>query len=247
MCPDGLVTPHRDIWGLGIPLRDAPYNFAPDGLREAWDSPPILMAVSFVGELALAFAKKTDHERDPKYREMALQVRESKRRVDAQVAAGVEMADRLLSGIRDGRYVAYGYKKPRDVKDRRVKIPTDVFVREYINWRHSSIKGADLEFVSVLIFESGLEPEIDADLKSSHAAEHHSKRGPSSSRRAIEEAIRSLIADGFLPNHDLQKQNVELVRQRVHDLHPGEFPKDRGLSDETIRKTLTQSIPRRID
>ncbi len=245
MCPDGLVAPHRDIWNLGVPLRDAPCSFATDDLREAWDAPPILMFAPFIGELALALAKNIDGERDPKYRQMARQVRESKQRVNAQGSAGVEMADRLLAGIRDGRYAAYGYAKPRNVKDCRVRIPIDVFEKKYIDWKNSSIKGADLEFVSVLIFESGLAAEIDAELNKASARKTHSKRGPLSSRGAIEAAIQSLVAERELPNNDLQKQNIELVRTRVHELYPGEFPKDRALSDESIRKALAALNPRR--
>jgi hypothetical protein len=244
MCPDGLVTPNRDIWGMGVPLRDAPYDFAPDDLRAVLDAPQIPWPVPYLGELLLGFLKNAEGERDPRYSDWTQQLRESKDRVAAQMAVSIEMADRLLSDIRDGRYVAYGYKKPRDVKDRRVKIPADLFEREYINWENSSINGADLEFVSVLVFESGLEQEIDTELKQSPAAKRRSKRGPSSSSGAIEETIRFLIADRSLPNHDLKKQNVELVRKCVHQLYPGEFPKDRGLSDESIRKVLEKLIPR---
>ncbi|MDE2165920.1 MAG: hypothetical protein KGJ66_06245 [Alphaproteobacteria bacterium] len=244
MCPDGLVAPRRDIWSLGIPLGDAACEFAPEELRKAGEPPWQMAFVARTAGVILEGLKNTEQARNPRYAEAIRQVREADAVTTASMHAHIEMAEQLLSGIRSGQYVAYGYKRPRDVKNRRMKIPSDLFDRQYIDWKNSAVKSPDLEFLSVLVFESGLAPDIDAELKQSSASEHRSKRGPLPSSAEIEETIRWLIADQLLPNHDLQKQNIELIRKRVHELYPGEFPKDRGLSKESIRKALEKLIPR---
>lgn len=248
MRPDGLVTLEPDIWKLGVPLRDAPYAFAPDHLRTAYDGSQISGVEPFlapIAEIVLAISNNNNTERDPKRLDMAQQIRKSKDRTDAYFAAVVEMRERLLSGIQLGAFVAYGYALPRDPNSRRIKIPADVFEEKYTNWNNSAIKGAGLEFVSVLVFEPDLAQEIDAQLAKKSASQGTGlKRGPSPSKAAIDEAIRSLIDQGQLPNHHQQKENVGLVRKRIHELHPGEFPHDRGLGHESIRKVLMNLIPR---
>jgi hypothetical protein len=246
MRPDGLVTLELDIWKLGVPLRDAPYAFAPDHLRTAYDGAQISAAEPFlapIAEIVLAISNNNNTERDPKRLDMAQQIQKSKDRTDAYFAAVVEMRERLRSGIQLGAFVAYGYAIPRDPNSRRIKIPADVFEEKYTNWNNSAIKGAGLEFVSVLVFESGTAQAIDAQLAKKSSQGTELKRGPSPSKAAIKEAIQSLIEQGRLPNHNQQKENVGLIRERIHELHPGEFPHDRGLGHESIRNVLSQLVP----
>ncbi len=66
--------------------------------------------------------------------------------------------------------------------------------------------------------------------------------GRPSSQGPITAAIRSLMAEGKLPNELSRKQNIELVRVRVHMLFPGQFPGDCGLSRETIANYLAQEM-----
>ena len=63
--------------------------------------------------------------------------------------------------------------------------------------------------------------------------------GRPSSKRPITTAIESLVAEGALPNTLLRKQNIELVRMRVHTLFP-DFAGDHGLARETIANYLAQ-------
>jgi hypothetical protein len=62
--------------------------------------------------------------------------------------------------------------------------------------------------------------------------------GRPSSKRTITSAIASLVAEGKLPNSLLRKQNIDLVRMRVHALFPGKFASDNGLARETIANYL---------
>lgn len=66
--------------------------------------------------------------------------------------------------------------------------------------------------------------------------------GRPSSQGPITAAIRSLMADGKLPNDLSRKQNIELVRVRVHMLFPNQFSGDNGLSRETIANYLAQEM-----
>ena len=68
--------------------------------------------------------------------------------------------------------------------------------------------------------------------------------GRPSSQGPITAAIRSLVAEGKLPNKLSRKQNIELVRVRVHALFPGHFSGDSGLARETIANYLTQELAR---
>jgi hypothetical protein len=69
-----------------------------------------------------------------------------------------------------------------------------------------------------------------------------SRVGRPSSQGPISAAIRSLIAEGKLPNRHSRKQNIELVRVRVHALFPGRFVQDNGLGRETIANYLAQEL-----
>jgi hypothetical protein len=68
--------------------------------------------------------------------------------------------------------------------------------------------------------------------------------GRPSSQGPITAAIRSLVAEGKLPNKLSRKQNIELVRVRVHALFPGHFAGDSGLARETIANYLAQELAR---
>jgi hypothetical protein len=75
-----------------------------------------------------------------------------------------------------------------------------------------------------------------------------SRVGRPSSQGPITAAIRSLVAEGKLPNDLSRKQNIELVRVRVHALFPDQFSGDSGLARETIANYLAQEVaaPRRM-
>ncbi len=72
--------------------------------------------------------------------------------------------------------------------------------------------------------------------------------GRPSSQGPITAAIRSLVAEGKLPNKLSRKQNIELVRVRVHALFPGQFSGDSGLARETIANYLAHelAVPHRV-
>ncbi len=245
MCPDGLITPQRDIWANGIPLADADYSFASEELRVEYDeyynpppklsgkdrtsAPDEIMSGS-AGDPVIAIAKNV--QRVIEILAIPSEIR-------------LEMQNRLLQSLGAGKFVAYGYTIPRNPADSRVKIPRDLFEPKFVNWENSNIRGAGLEFASVLVFESGLAREMDAELtKKAPAKEARSKRGPSSSQQAIEKAVRTLMDEGQLPNSKLQKENIPLVQIRVQELFTGEFPHNRGLSAESIRKVLANLVPR---
>lgn len=245
MCPDGLITSAHDIWANSVPLADADYSFAPEDLRVEYDeffNPP---------------PKPSDKDRPAALAEImpgssndpVIAIAKNVQRLVEILAIPSDMRwdmrNRLLRSLGEGKFVAYGYEIPRNPADSRVKIPSDLFEHKFMNWENSTIQGSGLEFASVLIFESGLAQEIDAQLAQKPPTQGTGiKRGPPPSSAAIEEAIKSLLNEGWQPNNYMQKENIETVRARVHKLHPGEFPHNRGLSTESIRVVLTNLIPR---
>ncbi len=245
MCPDGLITPQRDIWANGVPLADADYSFAPEDLRVEYDEyfnpppkpsgkdrtpAPDETTSGSAGDPVIAIAKNV--QRVIEILAIPSEIR-------------LEMHNRLLQSLGAGKFVAYGYAIPRNPANSRVKIPRDLFEPKFVNWENSNIRGAGLEFASVLIFESGLAQEIEAYLAKKPPTQGTGiKRGPPPSSAAIEKAIKSLLNEGWQPNNYMQKENIETVRARVHKLHPEEFPHNRGLSTESIRVVLANLIPR---
>ncbi|HEV2163139.1 MAG TPA: hypothetical protein VGR52_13030 [Stellaceae bacterium] len=244
MCPDGLVVPRRDIWSLGVPLRDAPYEFAHEELRKAGEAPWQWAFVARTAGVILEGLQNTEQARNPQYAAAVRQIREADEVTTASIHAHIEMADQLLAQIREGRCVAYGYKRPRGVNDCRIKIPADLFERKYVDWNNSAINGPDLKFMSVLVFESGLAAEIDAELARERPTnKNHRKRGPEPNS-FLEKVVHSLIDDESLRKYRLQKEQFALVRKHAIELYPEQFPNGFGLSNESIRKVLVKLIPR---
>jgi hypothetical protein len=245
MCSDRLIIPVRDIWENGIPLCDADYYFADEILRAKYNEPQIPLPFRILTNIVTLIAKPKDESQKLGYKKLKQLNQDLRERSDAYLSAALESQKLLLSDLRKGNLIGYGYFAPRNPTSIRVKIPRDLFESEYIKWEDSAIKGTDIEFSSVLVYELELAQEIDAQLaKKSPVQGTGIKRGPPSSGDSIEEAIRSLINDGTLPNHNQQKQNIGIVRSRVQKLHPGEFPNNWRLGNESIRKVLAKLIPR---
>ncbi len=245
MCPDGLITPQRDIWANGVPLAEADYVFAPEDLRVEYDEyynpPPKPSGIDRPEAPTEIMSGSAD---DPVIA-IAKGVQQVIEILAIPTKLRMEMRNRLLPSLGMGKFVAYGYTIPRNPADPRVKIPRDLFEPKFVNWENSTIRGAGLEFASILVFESALAQEIDAQLvKKAPIQGITPKRGPPSSQQAIEKAIRSLMDERQLPNSKMQKENIPLVQNRVQELYPGEFPHNRGLGAESIRKVLANLIPR---
>jgi hypothetical protein len=245
MCPDGLVVPARDIWANGVLLAEADHSFAPEDLRldydEYYNPPP---RPSSKDRPAAPAEIMSGSSSDPVIT-IAKNIQQLVEILAIPSEMRWDMRNRLLRSLGTGEFVAYGYAVPRNPTSIRSKIPRDLFDVKYVKWEDSSITGAGLAFASVLIFESGLAQEIDAHLVKKPPTQGTGiKRGPPPSSAAIEEAIKSLLDEGWRPNNYMQKENIETVKARVHKLHPGEFPKNRGLSKESIRKVLANLIPR---
>lgn len=246
-----LAIMDDDIWRRGVPLDAAVWNYASDAEAAVLAQPqgPLLLneLCTSVGQVALSVgaAYRPEIKHDPTYAELERQTQETKRQIAQRKVVTAHICADLVAAMQNGRFVLYGYALQRRAKDRPVIIPADLYDGRYIDWGSSKIKGNGLEFVSVVIVEAEAARQInvqaDHKLPSIIAVQ---KRGPISSQEAIENAVNSLIADGTLPNNNMQKQNVELVGQRVHQLFPGEFPHNRGLGRESIRKVLAKSISR---
>lgn len=237
----------QDIWRKGVLLENAVWTYATDAEARILEELPgsVFMhdIVSSIGQTALSFAIKHQPEFKSDYIELQRRAEETKRRVERSKAAAQQICERLLDGLENGQFELYGYALPRRAKDPAVRIPEDLYYKRYIDGDLSRVKGHGLEFVAVVILEANSEPQIDIRPDDKPLLiTGPQKRGPLSSQNAIEHAVRFLMARCLLPNNKMQKQNIDLVRQCVRQLYPGEFPRDRGLGRESIRKVLAGVI-----
>lgn len=159
----------------------------------------------------------------------------------SQARAAVErnIRDRLLAQLSNNTLIAYGFAIPRKPANTREKIPPDLFKYEFVSWEELSIKGAGLEFESVIVFRPKWVREIEALLPK----DTQRVIGRPSSKRAITEVIRSLINARVLPTQS-RKNDYELIRAKVHSQSPGEFPGNKNLSDKVIAKYLGPELAR---
>jgi hypothetical protein len=140
---------------------------------------------------------------------------------------------------------AYGYKVPREPRDLPVKLPIDIFKSAFVNWGKSTIRGAGLEFVSVRVIPPAIARKMQNQLPSPpNSPPARVRIGRPSARSDINAAIMSLYQDGTLPNELPHKSNMSVVKDRIHKLFPGRYPKDKGLGYDTLRKQLTANSRR---
>jgi hypothetical protein len=203
MCPDGLTIPARDIWENGVSLFEADYFFADENLRAKYDQLQIPLPIQILGKITTLIAQPKNEEQKLEYQKIEQINQDALDRSRSHLSAVLEARDLLLSDLQKGKLIAYGYVAPRNPASTRSKIPRDLFDPKFVNWEDSFVKSADLAFSSVLIFELKLAQDIDAQLaKKAPTKGTGIKRGPPPLSDAIEEAIRSLINDGTLPNHN---------------------------------------------
>jgi hypothetical protein len=247
MCPDSLVIPNRDIWENGVPLFEADYHFADENLRAKYIEPQIPLPFRLLAKIATLIAQPENEKEKLEHEKIEQINRDALDQTNSYLSAVLEARELLLSDLRKGKLISYGYVAPRNPASIRSKIPRDLYEPKYVIWEDSSVKGAGIEFSAVLVFELELAQEIDAQLAKKPLSQGTGiKRGPPPSSGAIEEAIRSLLDEGWQSQNYLQKENIVTIRAHVHKLHPGKFPNDRDLSKESIRVVLAKLIPRTI-
>lgn len=227
----------RDIWKKGIPLAEADYYFAPQKLRDEYNEPKIPPQ-----KMSRGFELMLKELPVDKRAEFLKRLQPVQNFFDISRARGdVErrMRDRLLHLLSNDRLAAYGFPLPRKPADIRQRIPQDLFQSRFVNWNDSSIKGAGLEFQSVVVFR----PKWTAEIESQLPQVAHRAIGRPSSKVAITAVIRSLINAGWSLS-SARKRDYELIRAEVHKLFPGQFVGNKNLSDKTIAKYLGPVIAR---
>ena len=228
----------RDHWKKGILLKEAPHYFAPPKLRAQYDEPPIPPQKTLRGFQLMAKEIIPAGERQDFLKKLQ-PIQEYFEITQVRGTIELQMRERLLDALRRTRLIAYGFSLPRKPTNIRERIPDDLFRPEFVSWGKSSVKGAGLEFESVLVFRPKWTSEIESQL--SQVARR--AIGRPSSRGAITEAIGSLISAGWSPSGS-RKRDYDLIRTEVHKLFPGQFAENKNLSDKTIAKYLGSEIAR---
>ncbi len=60
----------------------------------------------------------------------------------------------LLNLIEDSELTAWGYKIPRNIEDKPIKIPADLIINGEINWDKSELNSQGIEITGIRVFEN---------------------------------------------------------------------------------------------
>jgi len=142
-----IINTHMDeeSYLKGIALFDAIFEFADDKGVEAYDilsetlphvtpereTMGILDAFSLVGE----------------------QIQANQDRIDKIEAFESEFKQNILNLIENSQLTAWGFKLPRDIEDKRVKIPADLILNGEINWENSELNSQAIEITGIRLFK----------------------------------------------------------------------------------------------
>lgn len=170
---------------------------------------------------------------------------------------GRQGKDEILNALVDGSSLAFGFKEPRSVGDKRQLIPIDVLTASLHNqdtdWEKSSIKGNGLAFLGVRIV-SDVFVYADSPLLSNERAQTvtpdqlptsvrpaNTKDEPSFEEQ-LDKTVNSL-SDQI--KTAARKPYYDLIRKKFFTDNPA-YPKNtRGLSDENLRLALVRLEERR--
>jgi hypothetical protein len=142
------------------------------------------------------------------------------------------MQETLLTGLREGKFMALGYRLPRDLSDPAVQIPADLFESRYVTWHNSTIKGAGLEFVNVRVVRTpknvaAIEHRLISPILNSRPGnsvaypENRRKPGRPSKTPIIEEAYNGLDAIGAVQASATKQAIAADIQKWIERHHPG--------------------------
>lgn len=78
---------------------------------------------------------------------------------DIRVKALDNLQDEILDFIEKGQLIPYGYQLPRNIANKPVKIPADLFLSGEIDWNNSELIFRDLEFTGIRLLKNS-KPEL---------------------------------------------------------------------------------------
>jgi len=139
----------------GIPLSKAPLAFANAQTIQAYDAtleevhPSIPPEKGILGALSSLSANLNEIQKRQYFRQ------------------NIEnnLKKQILTFIRKGDLISYGFKMPRNIEDYAIKIPADLFFGGEINWDKSTLNSQDLEFSGIHLFKNtGAIVDIDPSL-----------------------------------------------------------------------------------
>jgi predicted DNA-binding transcriptional regulator AlpA len=138
----------------GATLGEALFQFGDPELIEAYDRPsPALnpKPQAGVGELLQGFLTNIQ----------GIQNLNSQREQIIQT-----LKREILVLIKKGELIPLGFKEPRNIQDKPIRIPADLFQSGELNWDNSELKFRAMEFTGIRLLED-LMPPIDIDPENS--------------------------------------------------------------------------------
>jgi hypothetical protein len=124
--------------------------------------------------------------------------------------------------------VAEGYLySPGKLSHRRIRIPIDLCDCRFLNFEDSSIDVGEFKYVAVRVFRAD---EIRD--REQNTSDRGSKRGPAGFGVVLEEAIRTLLAEGAIRRSDPQKVVIGNIQDWICRTRPG----TRVPKDEVVRR-----------
>jgi hypothetical protein len=138
----------------------------------------------------------------------------------------------VLEAIRQGTLLAYGYEHPRRIADRPVAVPLTLW-RHRVHWDKGEIEGEGIKVIGVRV----------VTLKTVQALNHDTPQPKDRGRPTREAQILAahdlLLETGIIKQNDTFKAKAATIRAHVLSQEGKPSSRTDGLSDETIRRVLT--------
>ncbi|SDH27582.1 hypothetical protein [Roseospirillum parvum] len=235
MSQNRFPTVEDMLWHYGRHPARAFIEFAPSQLRKRYEE---LNAEHWLSDLTPAFeAFKTDN---PTEIREAFEV--ANKTMNDRLATTRECQETVRKYLMKDALFGLGYVLPRSLEDSPKRVPAQAWAT-FLNWSKDTLEHHGLAFAGIRIVSHHWENEISKRWRAEHMPPpeiEKPSRGRPSRKEQIEEAIRTLTADGALSPEMTVKGQIQLVRQRVLDLAPDDERESKGLGDEVIRRALKE-------
>lgn len=157
---------------------------------------------------------------------------------------GVELQNRLFDLLKTHQLIAIGYALPRQPDDDLRIVPDDLLHARYKRLTGSALKGNGLHYAAVRVIPpdwlaiSTMDSAERQNIAKSVVLPPKAKPGPKSKRDLIAEGYQELDTAGKLVGVDSLGKAVLLTQQYLQKRFPVETAGGKGISPETIRKTI---------
>jgi len=126
----------------GISLSNSIFEFATDELYEAWENTSsVIPSQRDKNDISATIKGALDS---------LLAIEENKAR---RIKIEKELKEDILDLIENSHLTAWGFKLPRNIEDKPIKIPADLILNGEINWNKSELNSQGIEITGIRLFK----------------------------------------------------------------------------------------------